>query len=450
MSAKLRLTAWFTLMMLLLSAMVLVFILVINGSAITDDPEGRLIKVVDANASDVEFERGAMEWDGVSTYDHGVFCSYYGADGVLLYGSLPAEGFPSLPLAAGAVRQETLDGQLYYVYDSYLDLTVGGVWVRGCISSADDSGVMNTILTLTAILLPSLLLLTVAGGWLIARDTFRPLEKIMAAAEAISDGSDLSARVSLRRGPSEMKALSRTFDGMFARLEKSFNAEKQFASDASHELRTPITVILSQCDRARRKDKTREDFLSSISVIEEQGKSMSALVEQLLSLTRLQQGTDRYPLRETDLSALAEACGAEFVPADARGIFFTQDIEPGISAACSPTLISRVIYNLLQNAYKYGREGGSVELSLRRQGENAVLSVTDDGIGVSPEDLPKIWQRFYQADASRGEDGGSGLGLAMVREIAEFHGGSVSARSEPGSGSTFTVTIPAAKKTDPS
>ena len=442
MSAKLRLTAWFTLMMLLLSAMVLVFVLVINGSAITDDPAGRLIKVVDNNVGDVEFERGTMEWDSLSAYDHGVYCSYYDATGGFLYGATPAEDFPSLPLTVGAVREESLDGQLYYIYDSYMDMAVGGLWVRGCISAADSSGVMNTILTLTAILLPSLLLLTVAGGWLIARGAFRPMEKIMAAAEAISDGSDLSGRVALRRGPSEMKALSRTFDSMFSRLEKSFNAEKQFASDASHELRTPITVILSQCDRARRKDETKEDFLKSVSVIEEQGKSMSALVDQLLSLTRLQQGTDRYPLRELDLSGLTEACSGEFVPADERGISFTAEIEPGIYADCNPTLLSRLVFNLLQNAYKYGREGGSVKLTLRSEGESALLTVSDDGIGISSDDLPKIWQRFYQADASRGEDGGSGLGLAMVKEIAEFHGGSVRAESRPGEGSTFTVTLP--------
>jgi signal transduction histidine kinase len=442
MSAKLRLTAWFTLMMLLLSAMVLVFILVINGSAITDDPEGRLIKVVDKNVHNVEFERGVMEWDSLSAYDHGVYCSYYDASGAFLYGAAPAESFPTLPLTTGPVRQESLGEQPYYVYDCYMDMAVGGLWVRGCISQADSSGVMNTILTLTAILLPSLLLLTVAGGWLIARGAFRPMEKIMAAAEAISDGSDLSGRVALRRGPSEMKALSRTFDSMFSRLEKSFNAEKQFASDASHELRTPITVILSQCDRARRKDKTPEDFLQSIQVIQEQGNRMSALVDQLLNLTRLQQGTDRYPLRELDLSALTEACAAEFLPADDRGITFSTDIEQGVTADCNPTLYSRVVFNLLQNAYKYGREGGSVKLSLKTQGWRAQLSVTDDGIGIAQEELPKIWQRFYQVDASRGEDGGSGLGLAMVKEIAEYHGGAVGAESHPGAGSTFTVTFP--------
>ena len=268
------------------------------------------------------------------------------------------------------------------------------------------------------------------------------MEDILAAADSISDGDDLTARLNLRRGPSEMKRLSRAFDRMFTRLEHSFNAERQFASDASHELRTPITVILAECDRARRKDETKEDFLESIGVIEEQGKHMSELVQQLLSLTRMQHGTDKYPMRRSDLSLFVESCCGEFVPADRRGITLETDIEEKVEAAYNPALMSRVIQNLLQNAYKYGKEGGHIWLSLRRHGSGAVLTVRDDGIGISKADQAHIWQRFWQADAARGDESGTGLGLSMVKEIAEFHGGSASVKSELGKGSTFIVNIP--------
>ena len=180
----------------------------------------------------------------------------------------------------------------------------------------------------------------------------------------------------------------------------------------------------------------------SYRVIEEQGHHMSELVQSLLSLTRMQQGTDRYPMRRADLSEFVNACCDEFIPADGRGIRLYRDIEPGVEADYNHALMSRVVQNLLQNAYKYGREGGRIDVALHAQDGSAVLTVADDGIGIEKDDLEKIWQRFWQADASRGEDGGSGLGLAMVKEITQFHGGSVAVESEPGRGSRFSVILP--------
>ena len=443
LSAKQRITAWFTLMMLVLSAMVLTFVFVVNGASVTDDPQGRLVKVVQRNAAHVEFDRGRFEWDDLYFYRRGVYCMVYGADGALLRGAAADDvDLGGVPLARVSVRTIESEGRTYYIYDEYVDMDITGVWVRGMVDAADRSGLMHTIVVLTCTLLPVILLLTVLGGWLIARGAFRPLEQIIDAAENIGDGHDLTARLALRRGPSEMRRLGATFDRMFARLEKSFVAERQFVSDASHELRTPVSVILARCDRARRKDETREDFLRSIDVIEAQGREMAELLEQLLSLTRLEQGVDRYPLREADLSSFVEACCEEFVPFAARGITRATDIAPGLTARFNPLLLSRVVQNLLQNAYTYGREGGHVDVSLKGEAGQAVLRVRDDGIGIAPEDLDKVWQRFWQADASRSENNGSGLGLAMVREMVEFHGGTVGVSSTPGAGSEFRVYLP--------
>lgn len=442
MSAKLRLTLWFTLMVFILAAMVLVFVLVINSAAITDDPAERLVKTVLRNADDVEFDNGRFDWEELEPYRRGVYCSFYSTAGELLLAAEdPGMTALSLPFEKNIIRTVNIGGQDYFCYDSYVDMDITGIWIRGLVSSSDRSGLMHTIIVLTCTLLPALMALTLGGGWIIALDAFRPMEKILSAADSISDGGDLTARVGLKRGPTEMRRLSRAFDRMFARLELSFNAERQFASDASHELRTPITVILAECDRAKRKDKSPEDFLASIAVIEEQGKHMSELVQQLLGLTRMQHGTDRYPMRRLDLSIFVESCCGEFMPHDSRGISLETDIKPGIEADFNPALMSRVVQNLLQNAYKYGRENGHILVSLEQRGGRALLRVRDDGIGIAPEDQDKIWQRFWQADTSRGEDGGSGLGLAMVKEIAEFHGGRASVDSEPGKGSTFMVEI---------
>lgn len=443
MSAKLRVTLWISLMAVLLAAMVLVFVLVINGSAITDDPAGSLVKIVLKNADNIEFDRGEFEWDDLDIYRRGVYCSFYDEDGNMVYGAVhDAWNDVSLPLEANVIRTVDVGGTELYVYDTLVDMDITAMWVRGMITTDDSSGLMHTILVLTCTLLPAILVLSIGGGWLIAWSAFRPMEKIIAAANSISDGDDMSRRVNMRRGPSEMRRLSAAFDKMLSRLEQSFNTERQFASDASHELRTPITVILAECDRARRKDKTPEDFLASVTVIEEQGHHMSELVQSLLSLTRMQQGTDRYPMRRADLSEFVNACCDEFIPADGRRIRLYRDIEPGVEADYNHALMSRVVQNLLQNAYKYGREGGRIDVALHAQDGSAVLTVADDGIGIEKDDLEKIWQRFWQADASRGEDGGSGLGLAMVKEITQFHGGSVAVESEPGHGSRFSVILP--------
>lgn len=441
MSAKLRLTAWFTLMMMLLCAATLTFVFVVNGAAVADDPQSQLIDRVDKNARDVEFENGRFEWEDLKFYRRGVSCWVCDESGTFLQGVRP-DGLPELPPENGALRTVSGEDGQFYMYDVYVDMDVTGLWIRGVISTESRSGVMHTINILTAVLLPCLLVVTVAGGWGIAHLTFRPMEQIIGAADAINDDRDLSARIGLKKGPIEMRRLSRSFDSLFARLEKSFHAERQFTSDASHELRTPITVILAECDRARRKCETKEDFLQSIAVIEEQGQHMSQLVQELLGLTRLQQGTTRYPLQRADVSGFVTACCEEFVPADDRGITLTTDIQPEVQATFNPSLLQRAVYNLLQNAYKYGKPGGHITVTLREAGHGAALSVADDGIGIAPEDQEKIWQRFWQADPSRSEDGGSGLGLSMVQEIAAFHGGRATVDSTPGQGSTFTITLP--------
>ena len=440
MSAKWRMVLWLTLMMLLLAAVTLTFVLVMNGSVIAN-PASRLVKTVADCADAVEFDHGVFEWDEMKEYTRGVYCTYYDAEGTYLRGAMPFAEAVALPLQTGAVRPYSADGKDWLVYDSYVDMTITGFWVRGVISADAAAGPGRVILPLTWSLLPVLLLLSIGGGWLIARDSFLPLERITEAAGSISDGDDLSARLNLRRGPREMRRLARTFDGMFARLETSFLSKKQFTADASHELRTPVAVILAECDRAKRKAETKEDFLASINVIEQQGNKMNTLIEQLLSLTRIQQGTEKYPLRVCDLSGFVDACCDEFVPTDERGMTLETDIEPGIEAAYNPSLLSRAMFNLMQNAYKYGREGGHIRVSLCRENGSAVISVKDDGPGIPKAEQEKIWQRFYRCDSARPE-GGTGLGLAIVRDTVEKRGGSVQADNRPEGGAVFTVRWP--------
>ena len=444
MSAKLRLALWVTFMVLLVSVMVLVFVLVINRHSLPEDPASYLVEVVLDNANDVEFDRGKFEWNEMSVYKRGVYCSFYNTNGELLLSADKEDmDFSGVPFMANKIRTVQSGGKEFYLYDYYVDMEVSGLWIRGVVLTDSHQGITDIILRLTVITLPIILIVTFLGALWISSRTFKPIEKIVATANSINDADDLTDRIALKRGPKEMKQLAGAFDRMFERLEKVFDAERQFTSDASHELRTPTAIILAECDRAKRKAKTPEDYRESIDNISEQGHRMSALIDELLGITRLQQGTERYPLSKGDLSEFVTLSCEEFVPADDRGIRMETEIEPGIECSFNASLMSRVIYNLLQNAYKYGRDNGYVRLSLGRENNDAVIRVKDNGIGIKKEDLDKIWQRFWQADSSRGAEGGNGLGLAMVKEIAELHGGSVTAESTEGRGSEFIFRLPA-------
>lgn len=446
MSAKLRLALWVTFMVLLVSVMVLVFVLVINRHSLPEDPAAYLVDVVIDNANDVEFDRGTFEWDDLSVYKRGVYCSFYNTNGDLLLSADKEDmDFSSEPFEANRIRTVKSGGREFYLYDAYVDMEVSGLWIRGATLTDSHQGITDIILRLTLMILPLILIITFLGALWISSRTFRPIEKIVETANSINDADDLTDRINLKKGPKEMKQLAGSFDRMFERLETLFEAERQFTSDASHELRTPTSVILAECDHAKRKDRTAEEYLESIEHIEAQGQRMSALIEELLGITRLQQGTEKYPLSKGDFSEFVSLTAEGFVPQDDRGIRFETDIEDGITCRYNASLIARAIDNLLQNAYKYGSEKGYVRLRLEQKDSMAILSVKDNGIGISAEDKDKIWQRFWQADPSRGEHGSSGLGLAMVKEIADFHGGDVSVTSTPGKGSTFSISIPLAE-----
>ena len=171
---------------------------------------------------------------------------------------------------------------------------------------------------------------------------------------------------------------------------------------------------MGECHRAKRKELSTDEFRQSIDTIEKQSQHMSELVEQLLSLTRLQQGTDRFPIKNFDLSEFVEACIEDFKAGIDSSKLIEVDIKEHVNVKFNPSLMSRVIFNLLDNARKYTGNDGVINVSLTLCEEYAELIVEDNGIGIAEENISKIWNRFWQADASRGIDSGVGLGLAMV------------------------------------
>ena len=227
---------------------------------------------------------------------------------------------------------------------------------------------------------------------------------------------------------------------MISRLEGSFEAEKQFASDASHELRTPTAVIVAQCSYLDKYADSTEDYKEGVEVIKRQADRMSVMIDRLLDITRLDFGTKKLEKTDTDLSELLQTLCEEQDNGE-RGISLSTDIAQDIHADIDPYLFSRVINNLLENARRYGKENGHIRASLKKEKNRILLSVEDDGIGIASEEQEKIWRRFYQVDPSRESGSGLGLGLYMVKQIVELHGGSINVESEPGKGSRFTVEL---------
>ena len=446
-SIKWRMTLWFTVVMVTISALVLVFVMLMNRNSVTRPPEAQVVYMVQRNADDLEFDHGNWDFSDVEFYGHGVYTEIYDEDGRLLGGAGPAAVTEQMPFSDEGLRTVTgSDGGRYYVYDRALNVGGATVWVRGTIDSAARESVMDVIVPLAWALLPGLVVVSALGGWLISSLSFKPMEKVIAAAESISGGEDLSRRIGLPRGRSEINRLAGAFDDMFDRLERSFKAETQFTSDASHELRTPVTVILAECDTLERTQPTAEDYQEGVGVIRRQAQQMSRLIGQLLHITRLEQGTQKTYMERADLSALAEAvCEQQRLIAPA-GTELTLDAPEPVEVQADVLLMTRVLNNLIANAFRYGKDGGHVSVTVRRKNGWAVLAVRDDGIGIAPEQQERVWQRFYQVDPARSGGEGTGLGLYMVRQIARLHGGTAEVDSAPGQGSTFTVRIPAHRK----
>lgn len=443
MSIKSRITLFFALIMLVIEALVLTFIMVINGNVVTNNPERRLVQVMEANLNRVTFTDQEFKLDRVKYYTKGVYSALYDEEQNVIRGALPAEFTAEDALQDHSLRRVQCGEQAFYVYDMHLDMFVGGVWLRGVIDAEPTGGsFMTAIIAVAWSVLPVLLILSILGGYLIAGQALKPIKAVTEAANAISDGQDLKARIGATGGKDEVSQLAASFDNMFDRLEASFEAEQQFTSDASHELRTPTTVILAECSYAQKNAKTPEDYQASLDVIQRQAEKMSTLVKSLLEITRLDQGTQKVNLEYADLSDLVHVVCEEQAIVARKGIRLQTDIQPELYAEIDVFLISRMLQNLIDNAFKFGKENGYVRVTLHRAGAGARLTVEDNGIGISEEDRSRIFQRFYQAEDSRRSQGGLGLGLSMVRQIVLLHGGAITVDSTEGKGTTFTVILP--------
>ncbi|HXY37704.1 MAG TPA: ATP-binding protein [Planctomycetaceae bacterium] len=286
------------------------------------------------------------------------------------------------------------------------------------------------------------LALGLIGGFWFSGRAIKPIEAISAAAAEISL-SNLSRRIDVSGTETELTGLARTLNQMIDRLESAFAQQVRFTADASHELRTPLAVILSHAELALDKSRPAGELRETIETCRRSALRMKSVVESLLTLARFDSGELQLDCRPIDLSRITGDCAALLRPlAEKRGIALELDLESA-GLVADQDRISQVVTNLLTNAIRYNHDNGRVMVTTRSSKSDVVLSVADTGIGIGPEHLPHIFERFYRVDKARSrKDGGIGLGLAICKSIVEAHGGQISVTSSAEGATQFEVRLP--------
>jgi signal transduction histidine kinase len=372
------------------------------------------------------------------------------AEQIIVPPSVPRVAVEEMPLPPGRGNVEALRRRTHLATGDVVDVVV-----------ARTGDVEHRALSLFALIALTLIPVTAAvaalAGRSMANRILYPLGRLVAASREIGIGA-LSRRVEEPARPAELRELAMAFNGMLERLQRAVEALRRFTADASHELRTPLTAIRGTAEVALARDRTPEELRDTLGEVLEETRSMLALVEDLLALARGEEGAAG-PLAEVDLVPLLhEVVEIGEALTEGRPVAVRLEAPPSLTVRGAPGPLRRLFLNLVSNAVKFTERGGVV-VSARDEpaaplpavnggGEPteargwAVVEVRDTGSGIAPDELARVFDRFYRADAARERSGGTGLGLAIARMIALQHGGEIEAESTPGAGSVFRVRLP--------
>jgi len=284
------------------------------------------------------------------------------------------------------------------------------------------------------------------GGWLAAR-ALEPVDRMITEVREITDGRSLHRRLALPMTRDELSRLAETVNQMMTRLERSFAALRRFTADASHELKTPLTVVRAGVERAITRPGMPQEALAPLEETLQEVNRMTELLDSLLTLARADEGRAELHREQVDLREIIEEAGetGELLAEHAGvGMEMRLPREP-VVVAVDRSRVRQLALNLIENAVKYTPRGGQVSVELAGNDGRVTFTVADTGIGIAPGDLPHVFDRFWRADSARtrtSERAGTGLGLAICKWIAEAHGGTIDVQSRPGRGTTFTVGLP--------
>lgn len=441
-----KITIWYTVFMLIITIGMIGILVYTGNLRASEAAKAVLVDEVDDASKEIErFGGDFVVDDKLNFYEDGVYISIYDGGGELIEGKMPKELSDLLPVLddKAVTKLSDSDGTIWYAYDCLFEVDKQFVWVRGIVKDFAEQSTFSFVSRLVFVALPGLALVAALGGHIITRRGFRPVRDIIETVEEIKADGDLSRRVSIKKEhietEDEIHKLAVAFNEMFDNLEKTFDQEKQFTSDVSHELRTPLAVIISQSDYAMEDEEYR---IKALETINREANRMNSLVSRLLTLSRSDAGRLKLDNEPVDVAQICSMVAEQqSAKAAEKSISIETDITPNVIVNGDEAMLIRVLLNLMDNAVKYGKEGGQVKLSLIKESKEAVCTLEDDGMGIAEEDLDKIWERFYRADASRTEEG-AGLGLSMVYSLVKAHGGRTEVSSRLGEGSHFKVYLP--------
>ena len=316
-------------------------------------------------------------------------------------------------------------------------------FVQVAASLAPTSEILRDLLGVLALALLLATAIAVTGGFFLIRSSLMPLDNMAVRAQKITSRS-LHERMPISNTGDELQQLSISLNRMIERLEEAFHHISRFSADASHELRTPLTIMRGELEAAVQNSKIDPEAREALGTVLEETVRLSKIVDQLLTMSRLDAGEAFLEITPFDFSELVRTT-VEYMRllVDEKKLALKIDAAEPVRVEGDRSRLQQVIVNLLDNAIKYTPEGGSVSVSVRTEGDNAVLTVADTGIGISEENQAQVFERFYRTDKARSRQmGGTGLGLSIVKSIGAAHGGRVKVQSTEGRGSTFRFEIP--------
>jgi two-component system, OmpR family, sensor kinase len=477
-SVRVRLTLWYTGVLALVLSLLAVFTYLLYARDVSQKTDSGLVELSDALTTTFRAELGDQSTlDAVKSAAHEAMIEHRFRDTVFAL-LAPDHGvlLSSLELPAVGPSKERLGSDLFSS-DSFQRLLLprnstsvelgnvrGGK--NGFRAYARPVSVGNNQYTLAVLqslhpqaelledirntflgIIPAALLLASIGGYFLARKSLAPV--VAMASQARNIGAlNLHGRLAVPRQRDEMGQLAFSFNQLLDRLEESFDRQRRFIADASHELRTPVAILRGETEvTLSRTDRTPEEYRESLAILRDESQRLTQIIEDLFTLTRADAG--EYPLNLRDLyldELAADVLLHARSLAIARNISLSSNISPELMISGDEALLRRMILNLIDNAIKYTLEGGAISLECRRDGDFYLVSVSDSGPGIPFELHERIFERFVRADKARSRSetktAGAGLGLSIARWIAEAHHGRLKLISSDSAGSTFTAFLP--------
>ena len=427
-----KITLWYTIFIVILLSSIISGAFFVSDSVVESSGKKKLIEEVTEISSGKE---------NFTAFEDGVTLSLYDKDGNLIAGSIP-KNFDVREFNLGAITYYTDSNNnkyMYYDMETSSARLANGKYIRGIVQIS--SGQTNWYLPFAIIAgSPIVILIITYGGYLIIRNSLKPVRQMIETAETISNSADLSKRITIKDGKDEVHKLALVFNEMLESLERASMRERQFSSDVSHELRTPISVIVAESEYGTKYIDTVDEAKESFAVIERQSKRMTIMINQILEMARLDNRLE-IPKEFFDLSSCLEETLEDYKKLfETKDIQLITNIEDNITLFGNQVLLIRLIDNLVSNALKYANSKIWISIAKRN---NIIIEVSDDGRGIADDEKAYIWDRFYKVDKSRSisEDNSSGLGLPISKKIVELHGGKIVALDNKPQGAKFVINL---------